>query len=272
MLSENKVKKDEQFCKNMLRKLDISKNLIELPANLKELLIAEDSNNFPENKFILRENESHIVDQTLNIIKASKKLSEMGISYLPTIMLYGVSGGGKTMLARYIAYKSGLPFIYVRFSNLVSSYLGSTQSNITKVFDYAKKSPCVLCFDEIDAIGMQRGQDHDVSEMSRVVIAMMQEMDNLPNATVVIGTTNRYDRLDPALIRRFTMKHEIFPMSADDTINLSAKYFHYADIDCSKWLYDWCLTSFKAEETAATIIGKCTDKIIEIILQESTPA
>jgi len=131
----------------------------------------------------------------------------MSISYLPAALFYGQSGTGKTELARYIAHKAGLPFMYVRFSNVVNSFLGGTQSNINKVFSYAKSSPCLLCFDEIDAIGLKRGDSNDVSEMSRVTIALMQEMDLLPNNVIIVGTTNRYDRLDPALVRRFPIKY-----------------------------------------------------------------
>lgn len=107
------------------------------------------------------------------------------------------------MLARYIAHKAKLPFLRIQFSSLVDSHLGQTQSNLARIFDYVRTAPCVLCFDEIDAVGMARGQKDDVGEMNRVVIAIMQEMDRLPNNVIIIGTTNRFDRLDPALIRRF---------------------------------------------------------------------
>ena len=64
------------------------------------------------------------------------------------------------------------------------------------------KRPCVLCIDEIDTIAMRRGQT-DVGEMNRVVISLMQELDQLPNDMIVVATTNRYDQLDSALLRRF---------------------------------------------------------------------
>lgn len=115
------------------------------------------------------------------------------------------------MLARYIAYKAELPFVYVRFSNLLDSYLGKTQENVGRIFDYARANPCVLCFDELDAIGGKRGDRADVSEMSRVTIALMQELDRMHNKTIIIATTNRFDKLDPALIRRLPYQHEMFP-------------------------------------------------------------
>lgn len=262
-------KKDETFQKGMIRKLDAkATNLIELPYNLRELLVAEDVSDFPESRFILRQEEKETVKAVLSTVKASERLSELGISYIPALMLYGQSGGGKTMLARYIAHRADRPFVYVRFSSIMSSYLGSTQSNIAKVFDYARTSPCVLCFDEIDAVGMARGQKNDVGEMNRIVIALMQELDRLPNNVIVIGTTNRYDRLDPALIRRFPIKHEIMPMKQEDIITLADKFFKYAGISTEQWISKWCDDNFSESESASAVVEKCTKKIVNEIMSE----
>lgn len=268
ILNELTTAKDEMFKKNMLRKLDTKSNIIELPYNLREFLIAEDVSNFPESRFVLRPEEAKIVEKVMSTVKASERLSELGISYLPAVMLYGDSGGGKTMLARYIAYKANRPFVYVRFSSVVSSYLGSTQSNIAKVFEYARTAPCVLCFDEIDAVGMARGQKNDVGEMNRIVIALMQEMDSLPNNVIIIGTTNRYDRLDSALIRRFSIRHEVRPMSRSDINDLAERFFKYVDIATEGWLKDWCDTNFTDTEPASTVVEKCTQLIVNRIIQE----
>jgi len=269
ILSESAYAKDEAFKKNMLRKLDAKPNMIELPYNLRELLIAEDVSNFPESRFVLRPEEAKTVKTVLSTLKASERLSELGISYLPALMLHGESGGGKTMLARYIAHIADRPFVYVRFSSVISSYLGSTQSNVAKVFEYARAAPCVLCFDEIDAVGMARGQKNDVGEMNRIVIALMQEMDSLPNNVIIVGTTNRYDRLDPALIRRFSIKHEIQPMTRNDINILAKKFFQYAEIDIDGWLDGWCNTNFADSEPASTVIEKCTGLIIEKVMREA---
>lgn len=268
ILSGMKSEKDRYFCEKLLRTLDNKPNVIELPPNLREILIAEEISNFPENRYLLRDSEKEVVQKISAMLKAAERLSEMGITYYPAVMLYGASGGGKTMLAKYIAYKTNRPFVYVRFSSIVSCTLGSTQTNVARVFDYARTAPCVLCFDEIDALGMARGQKDDVGEMSRVVIALMQEMDRLSNNVIVIGTTNRYDCLDTALVRRFTLKHKVELLNCQEIKTLAGKFFNYAGVVANTWLSDFCCAQFSIEESAATVIEKCTNKIVQTLTDE----
>lgn len=176
MLEKNVPEKDARFKENELRKLNLLKpELIQLPANLENLLIAEDATNFPESRFLLREEEEIVINKLLATRKAALAIKELGIHYTCSLLLTGLPGVGKTELARYIAHKANLPFVFLKFSGLVNSALGRTQQNIGRVFDYAKRTPCVLCVDEIDAIGMCRGSRDDVAEMSRVTIALMQD-------------------------------------------------------------------------------------------------
>ena len=260
------AKKDEQFKTDMLRKLDSKANVIELPANLKSLLVAEDVENFPSARFLLREQEEAAAKMVLDLYKVSDQLAEKGIPYLPALILHGESGCGKTMLARYIAHKAKLPFVYVQFSNLVESFLGKTQSNLAKVFDYARSAPCVLCFDEIDAIGMARGQKDDVGEMNRVVIALMQELDRMPNDVIIIGTTNRYDRLDPALVRRFPLAYKLQFLQPEEIEQLAHKFFTYAGVDCEAWVSEWCRKNFDSEAPASYVVRECTQVVVNYIL------
>lgn len=235
ILKNNKTQKDAEFAAHMLKSLENSKNrFIQLPENLEGILSAEDSSFFPESRYLLRETEQKLVERVLQIKKAASRLKEMHIAFTPTLMLYGDSGTGKTMLAKYIAHCAGVPYLYVRFSGLISSYLGKTQANLARIFDYAKKEPCVLCIDEIDTIAMRRGQHSDVGEMSRIVISLMQEMERLPNDLIVIGTTNRYEELDEALVRRFTLSQEIRPLSRADACALLQKFFSFAGLSIEK--------------------------------------
>lgn len=263
------TQKDQNFKNHQLKKLEAKgPTLIELPYNLRDLLIAEDCTDFPNSRFILRENEEKAVSEVLSLYRVADRLSEIGISYLPALMLYGQSGCGKTMLARYIAHKADLPFVYVRFSSLVNQYLGGTQSNIGRVFEYARTAPCVLCFDEIDAVGMARGQANDVGEMNRIVIALMQEMDRLHNHVIIVGTTNRFDRLDPALIRRFSIQYEIKPLSMEDARKMAEKFFNFADVGFNTdWIGKWCEENLSGQIPASTVVKRCTDAIVKILVE-----
>ena len=260
-------KADENFRNDLLEKLEKNKG-IEIPYNLKGILVAEDSEKFPINHYLVRTKEESAVQSILDAYAVSQELAELGIRYVPSLMLYGESGSGKTTLARYIAYKAKLPFVYVRFSNLVTSALGGTQGNISRIFDFVKTRPCVLCFDEIDAIGMARGQQDDDGEMNRIVITLMQELDALPNDIILIGTTNRFDKLDKALVRRFTIKKEVLQLNASESCYLIQQFFGMAKIDTVGWLTEWIGENFpKSDYCASTIITKCTEKLVSILME-----
>jgi len=263
------TKKDEAFRDDLLRRLETKKDFIQLPPNLKGILVVEDSALFPDAKFLLRKTESVAVKKTIALYRAAGRLADLGIPYLPALLLYGESGCGKSELAHYIAHKAKLPFAYVRFSSVVSSGLGGTQSNIARIFDYVRSNPCVLCFDEIDAIGMARGQAHDVGEMNRVVIAVMQEMDQILNGSIIIGTTNRFDQLDPALVRRFPLQYELTFLTATEIKELAMKFFRYAGLAPINWVDDWCDKTFEGSAPAATVVSACTEVVVNHILQES---
>lgn len=267
-----KTQKDESFRNHMLEKLDAKKaKIVELPSNIKGLIIAENVSDFPVERFLIREAEEKIVTDTLNLYHVAEQLKDLSIPYLPALMLHGQSGCGKTMLARYIAYKTNLPFVYVNFSNLVGQYLGNTQSNIGRIFDYVREHPCVLCFDEIDAVGMARGQKNDVGEMNRIVIALMQEMDRLPNNLIIIGTTNRYDRLDPALIRRFSIEHEVRPLTVEEAKTLARSFLASVNINRNwfeDWFEDWFEKTFCHIVPASDLIREATKMVVQAIIAQ----
>lgn len=260
--------RDAAFRDDMIRRMETRKHLTELPGSLKGLLVVDDSAVFPESKFLLRKTETEAVEKIISLYCAAERLANMGIPYLPALMLYGESGCGKTELARYIAHRAELPFAYVRFSSVVDSHLGGTQSNIAKIFEYVRTNPCVLCFDEIDAIGTARGQAHEMGEMNRVVIAIMQELDQTPNNAIIIGTTNRFDQLDPALVRRFPLQYELMPLSTDEIKAIARKFFRYAGLSPDGWVDEWCCKVFEGYVPTSTVIRECTDVVVKHILQE----
>ena len=172
------------------------------------------------------------------------------------------------MIKESLSFFANLPFVFLKFSGLVNSALGRTQQNIGRVFDYAKRTPCVLCVDEIDAIGMCRGGRDDVAEMSRVTIALMQELDRLPNDVILIGTTNRVDNLDEALIRRFTFKHRVKPLGDDDMKELCKKFLASADYPFTESELDELCHSLREQRTASAVVNACTERIVAHIVSQ----
>lgn len=264
------TQKDQRFKENLLAKLTARPmELLELPVNVRDFLVAEDVSEMDCNRLLIREPEKALIHRLLATRTAAQRLAEMKIRYSPSAVLYGASGCGKTTLARQLAHFSGLPFVYVKFSGLISSALGKTQGNLAKVFDYVKNAPCVLCLDEIDCIGMKRGQKDDIGEMNRVVISLMQELDTISNDTIVVGTTNRYDRLDPALVRRFSLKYEVLPLTPDEAHEAAVRFFNSVSVPFTEDLIGNILAPFRDSHVPANkVFEACTQYLIQTIVSE----
>ncbi len=236
-VTEDNTQKNKWFCKKYKSILESSgANMIELPYDLQGLLSVEDvTNSFKEDRYYLSDREKVIYENIIQMQKVNQRLMEMGIPYINSTLLHGESGTGKTTFGRYVAYKTGLPFCYMNFSQLVDSLLGGTSKNISKAFTYAISNPCVFMLDEIDCISIRRSGAGSSSgtggEMARITITLMQEFDKLPNDVIVIGATNRMDRIDEALLRRFSTKHEVKVLDAAEKIGMIRKYLHDIGLD-----------------------------------------
>ena len=125
------------------------------------------------------------------------------------VLLIGPPGNGKTSLAEALAEALAVPFIVVRYEAVIGSYLGETASRLKHVFDYARTTPCVLFFDEFDAIAKERGDTHETGEIKRVVTSLLMQVDALPSYTVTVAATNHSELLDRAVWRRFQVRLEL---------------------------------------------------------------
>lgn len=122
------------------------------------------------------------------------------------VLLVGPPGNGKTTLAEAIAESLAIPFFVVRYESMIGSFLGETAGRLKRVFDYARTTPCVLFFDEFDAVGKERGDIHETGEIKRVVTSLLMQIDDLPSYVVVIAATNHAELLDRAVWRRFELR------------------------------------------------------------------
>ena len=132
------------------------------------------------------------------------------------VLLYGAPGTGKTLVAKAVATESGLNFIAVKGPELLSKWVGESERGVREVFHRAKQAaPCIVFFDEVDAIAPERGGDRG-AVADRVISQFLTEMDGIEELkdVVVLAATNRLDMLDPALLRegRFDVRIELpFP-------------------------------------------------------------
>ncbi|MDG6915821.1 MAG: CDC48 family AAA ATPase [Nitrososphaerota archaeon] len=120
------------------------------------------------------------------------------------ILLYGSSGTGKTMLAKAVATESEANFISVRGPELLSKWVGESERGVREVFRRARQAaPCIIFFDEIDALAPTRGMGGDSMVTERVVSQLLTELDGIQQlaGVVVLAATNRIDMVDPALVR-----------------------------------------------------------------------
>ncbi len=136
------------------------------------------------------------------------------------ILLYGPPGTGKTLLAKAAAEESGVNFISMKGPELLSKWVGESEKGVREVFRKAKQaSPCIVFFDELDALTPSRGAGGDSHVTERVVGQFLAEMDGIEElkGVVVLAATNRLDLIDAALLRpgRFDVLVEL-PMPDRD--------------------------------------------------------
>ncbi|XP_054159646.1 nuclear valosin-containing protein-like [Oppia nitens] len=153
-------------------------------------------------------------------IRYEKDVKALGLTTSVGILLCGPPGCGKTLLAKAIANESGINFISVKGPELLNMYVGESERAVRSVFNRARNSkPCVVFFDEIDALCPKRNDSESSNASSRVVNQLLTEMDGLESRDCfLLAATNRPDIIDPAILRpgRFDkILYVGFPSKAD---------------------------------------------------------
>lgn len=129
------------------------------------------------------------------------------------VLLAGSPGTGKTLIAKALANEAGVNFISVRGPQLLNQYLGESERAVRSIFAKARSAaPCIIFFDEIDALAPVRGQGEGAT-IERVVAQLLTEIDGIDElkGVFLLAATNRVDRVDPALLRpgRFDLVIEV---------------------------------------------------------------
>jgi transitional endoplasmic reticulum ATPase len=136
-------------------------------------------------------------------LRHAQAFEHVGVRASKGILLHGAPGTGKTLLAKALARESEANFISVKGPELLNRWVGESERGVREIFRKARQAaPCIIFFDEIDAIAPPRGSgNNDVTE--RVVSQLLTEMDGIEalKGVVVLAATNRIDRVDLALQR-----------------------------------------------------------------------
>ncbi|GLI63444.1 hypothetical protein VaNZ11_006416, partial [Volvox africanus] len=127
----------------------------------------------------------------------------LGLPAATGVLLYGPPGCGKTLVAKAVANESGANFISIKGPELLNKYVGESERAVRQLFARARAAhPCVLFFDEMDALAPRRGTDNNQAA-ERVVNQLLTEMDGVDSrqGIFMVAATNRPDMIDPALLR-----------------------------------------------------------------------
>jgi cell division protease FtsH len=144
--------------------------------------------------------------EVVEFLREPDKFITLGARIPKGVLLVGLPGTGKTLMAKAVSGEAGVPFFSISGSEFVEMFVGVGASRVRDLFDQAKRhSPCIIFVDEIDAVGRQRGAglggSHD--EREQTLNQMLVEMDGFDTDTnvIIMAATNRPDILDPALLR-----------------------------------------------------------------------
>lgn len=180
-----------------------------LPVDSKSRMPLVEERSWPETPMFLNTSAWHVFKDFIADAQHLDSLSKQGLSTRLSLLLSGPPGTGKTLLAGHLASQLNRPFYVLRLDSVISSLLGDTAKNIRSVFDYVQGKNALLLLDEMDAVAKLRDDRQELGELKRVVNTVIQGLDELDPAAIVVGATNHPHLLDPAIFRRFPYKIEM---------------------------------------------------------------
>lgn len=167
-----------------------------------------------------------ITDDLLGIINSTKR--EKGLN---KFLFIGKPGTGKTEAVKQLGQALRKTVLSVNFSTLIDSALGQTNKNITSLFKEINTlynpSNYIILFDEIDALALDRINSNDIREMGRATSTLLKCLDSLDDKILLIATTNLYEQLDKALVRRFDSVISFDRYSVKDKIEIANNLVSY---------------------------------------------
>ncbi len=208
-------------------------------------------------------------------IRHPEMFAAVGITAPAGVLLWGPPGCGKTLLAKAVANESHSNFISVKGPELLNKYVGESERAVRQVFERARASaPCIIFFDELDAICPKRSEESDAS--ARVVNQLLTELDGLEGRSQVfiLAATNRPDIIDPAMTRPGRLDKLLYVRlpTAEDRFDilkaLSKRTPWAADVDLHSIAHDVRCENFSGADLAALIREASMAAIRESIQRE----
>ncbi len=221
---------EEQIPSEILEKLKVVKQDFKealkmvRPSAMREVLIESPKVNWTDIGGLVKAKQE-LIEAVEWPLKYPEKFKKLGIRPPRGILLYGPSGCGKTLLAKAVATESQANFISVKGPEVLSKWMGESEKAVRDIFKKARQvAPCIVFFDEIDAIVPRRGLDPGGRVSERVVNQILTELDGIEALTdvVVLAATNRPELIDPSLIRsgRFDRSILIIPPTKEVRIDI----------------------------------------------------
>ena len=178
------------------------------------------------------------LQEVVEFLKNPAKFTRMGAKIPKGVLLVGLPGTGKTLLAKACAGEAGVPFFHMSGSDFVEMFVGVGASRVRDLFEQGRKAaPCILFIDELDAVGRTRGAGygggHD--EREQTLNQMLVEMDGFDtkDGVIILAATNRADVLDPALLRPGRFDRQVVVDMPDNAERAAILQIHTAKVPLS---------------------------------------
>ncbi len=200
---------------------------------------------------------------------------QAGVRAPKGVLLHGVPGVGKTLLAKALAGETEANFIAIKGPQLLSMWIGESERGVREVFRKARQAaPCIIFFDEIDALAPRRGGGGGGEVAERVVAQLLTELDGIEDlkGVVVLAATNRMDRLDPALLRPGRLEFHIALPAPDAAARRAILQVHMKRMPLAKDVKIDALVKRTEGLVGADLEGLCRQAALFAIREIVEPA